>query len=556
MMATITVVISVVVACCLVLAFCVKVVSGNEILVVTGIGATKKVKREVTIILGDKEIIEEQMAYEPKIKIAGACVVVPFIQKSRTFDICVETFSKDGDTIKTVSGVEIDIDWVISYAPNAETIESVKPAIRQFLDKTKEQTREIISNVVAGGVRAVVSTMTPREVMVGKETLDDAVQRSISVQMADLGYKVQLYIQEVRDSDNSTYLHDIAAQDREETRRNAANITAENDQSIREKKAQTERASRDAELQSELQIAEMTRNNEVQKAQYKVETDKARADADIAGQLREAERQKELATNKGQIEVEKQVQENYAAEKRKNVVRTNAEADKIQVEIDASAQAEKAKINAEAKASVMQTEASGQAEAARRVATGQADAVKVTAEAEASRITRTGTAEADIVKVTGLAEAEAIKAKGLSEAAAEKALAEARAANDGVNLKVALAEIQRDTEVQVSTNFAAAMAHVGEKAQFIDMGGSSRADGSDLLTRVLGNLPGLVKQLNVANSALNEEPFNKTINELVHALVASQPSLSKKTDKDAGTEGDGAAPPAENVDDKKEKPES
>ena len=134
--------------------------------------------------------------------------------------------------------------------------------------------------------------MDPVAVMVGKEELDDAVQKNIAGHMAELGYVVQLYIQEVRDTHDSTYFYDIAAKDREDTRRNAANITAENEQSIRERRATTDQAASEAELESRIKVAAKTRDTEVKESEYRAETDRAKAYADIAGELRSAERQK------------------------------------------------------------------------------------------------------------------------------------------------------------------------------------------------------------------------------------------------------------------------
>lgn len=516
---------------CVVLALCVKVVSGNEILVVTGIGATKKTPRTVKVMRDGVEEEEVQIAYVPKIKIAGACVVVPFLQKARKFDVCVETFTKIGDTIKTVSGVEIDIDWGISYAPNAETVESVQPAVRQFLDKSKDEVRTILDNAVAGGVRAVVSTMTPEEVMVGKEKLDDQVQKVISAQMAELGYKVQLYIQEVRDSVGSTYLYDVAAKDREETRRTAANITAMANQDIREKSAAAERIAKEAELDSDVAIAAKGRDTAVQKAQFKAETDKAEADAEIAGQLQMTERQKELAVREGEVVVTKQEQANLAAEKEQAVKVTQAETAKKEKVILSQADSEKKKIEAEAAAAVAVKEAEGKATAAKTAASGEAEAVKVRAEADAEKIRMTGEADAKAISAKGLAEAQAIEAKGLAEAKAEKALADARAANDKVNFEIQKLEIERNAEIQVATSVATVMAKVGENAKFYDFGGKSGESGN-LLTDVLSSLPMLFAKTNLQNNALNGEDVTETLNKVINSVVSPLSALAEKKEKE------------------------
>lgn len=490
----------------------VKVVTGNEVLVVTGVGATKK----VTIKDSNGN---DQITYIPKIRIAGASIVIPFIQRSRRFDICVEKATVTNDTMKTKTGVEIVLDWGISYAPNADTVDSLLPCIRQFLDKEKDEIQEIIRNVVAGGMRAVISTMTPQEVMVGKETLDDNVQKNISGQMAELGYKVQIYIQEVRDAAGSTYYQDLAAQDRETLKRDAANITAQADQEIRQRKAETERAAKEAELESDVTIAEKEKETAVRKAAFKVEQDKADADAEAAGKLRKAERDREVVEKEGQVEVMRQEQANLAAEKEQVVKVTQAETAKKEAVISAEAEAEKKQIEARATAAVLAQEAEGRANAAKADADGEAEAKRLKASADADAVRLAGEAEAAAISAKGKAEAEAIEAKGKAEAEAARALSDAQAANDRVNFEIEKIRIEREAEVQIATNVATVMARIGEKATFYDLGGGSSNNGSDLMTRVLGNIPELIKKINLENQALNGEPINDTIGGLTQSLL-------------------------------------
>lgn len=519
----------------------VKVVTGNEVLVVTGVGATKK----ITIKSKDGEDDKEQVTYVPKIRIAGASIVIPIIQRYKKFDICVEKANVINDTMKTKTGVEIVLDWGISYSPNADTVDSLLPCIRQFLDKQKEEIQDIIKNAVAGGMRAVISTMTPQEVMVGKETLDDLVQKNISVQMAELGYKVQIYIQEVRDAQGSTYYRDLAAEDRETLKRNAANITAEANQEIRKKAAETERAAKEAELESQVTIAEKEKETSVRKAAFRAEKDQAEADAAVAGKLRAAEREREVVEKNGQIEVMRQEQANLAAEKEQIVRVTQAETAKKEAIVKAQAESEQKQIDAEAAAAVLAKEAEGHANAAKAQAEGlatakkteaaaNAEAIKLEAQAEAEKTRMAGQAEAEAISARGKAEAEAIEAKGRAEAEAARVLSDAQAANDRVNFEIQKLEIERDMHVQIATNVAQAMASVGEKATFYDFGGSSGTKDGNLLANVLGSIPELMKKTELKNQALNGESINDTIKGLVNSLAAPLTALSGQ-----GTAGEG-----------------
>ena len=501
----------------------VKVVTGNEVLVVTGVGATKKV-----VVKDDNG--KEQITYAPKIRIAGASIVIPFIQRARRFDICVEKAEQQNDTMKTRTGVEIVLDWGISYAPNADTVESLLPCIRQFLDKDKKEIQDIVKSAVAGGMRAVISTMTPNEVMIGKETLDDLVQKNISGQMDELGYKVQIYIQEVRDASGSTYYQDLAAEDRESLKRDAANITAKANQAIREEAARTERAAKEAELESRVTIAEKEKETAVKEAGFKVEQDQAIADAEVAGKLRAAEREREVVEKNGQVEVMRQEQANLAAQKEQTVALTKAETAKREAVINAESESEQKKIaavaaaevalrEAEGRANAVKAEASGRAEAKKTEAAANAEAVKLEAEAEAQRTSMAGQAEADAISAKGLAEAEAIKAKGKAEAEAARALSDAQAANDRVNFEIEKLRIEYDAQVQIATNVATVMARVGENAEFYDLGGSGTADGKDLMTRVMGNIPDMLKKLDLKNRALNDKPIEDSIGGLMESVL-------------------------------------
>ncbi len=85
----------------------IKTAKGNEALVVSGVGATDK-------------------NGNPKIKRAGGCVVIPFIQKAKYFDLCVRTAKVTGDVTKTQTGVPIQIDWAVAYNPDVSSNESLQ----------------------------------------------------------------------------------------------------------------------------------------------------------------------------------------------------------------------------------------------------------------------------------------------------------------------------------------------------------------------------------------------------------------------------------------------
>lgn len=516
----------------------IKTANANEALVVSGVGATDK-------------------NGNPTIKTAGGRVVIPFIQKAKYFDLCVRTAKVTSDVTKTQTGVPIQIDWAVAYSPDTSSEDSLQKAVRNFLDKDEEALKRVILDVVSGGVRAVIAKMTPEEVMNGKDKLDDQVKDSIAAQMKDLGFNAILSIHEVEDARDGTYYRDLAAKDRETIHMNAENIAAEAAQSMREKRAQTDLAAQQAELDAQVAIAERQRDTDVKKAQFQAETAREQAKSEMAGELEQQAINQELEQKKGAVAVMQAEQANLAALKQQEVAVTQAETAKKTSIIDAQAEAARKKEQATGEAEAQKVSAAGQAEAKKLSAAGEAEAaairktkeatataearkteaegaatarkteaeaeaaaIKVKAEADATSIRATGEAEAAAIAAKGKAEAEAIEAKGKAEAEAARALSDAQAANDKVNFELKKIEIEQSTRVQIATNVATVMAEVGKNAKFYDFGGGSKTEGGgDLLTSVIGRIPQLFAQADAQNQALNEEALTETVKKLVGAIA-------------------------------------
>ena len=110
----------------------------------------------------------------------------------------------------------------------------------------------------------------------------------------------------------------------------------------------------------------------------------------------------------------------------------------------------------------------------------------------------------------------------MAEAEAARALADANAANDKVNFELESLKIETSARVEVATNVAKVMAEVGKNATFYDFGGhvaTDAADGSNLFTRVIGDLPMLFAKANAEGKALNGEDVQDTVQKLTEALV-------------------------------------
>ena len=450
---------------------------------------------KVLIVTGGKE---------PKIKVSGGSFVIPIFRKAQYFDLCMLTIKADRDEVKTVTAVPIIIDWTAQIRPDVNDETRLKKAIMSFKERGQEGIVNDVKLTLTGAVRDIVASMNPEDVLKDKQKFTDKVKEIVADEMVKMGMElVSLNIQDI--TDNNGYYDNMAAPDMQEKRKIAETTTAQVDQEVRTKKAETEKTAKQNELTSQLEIAEKERDNKLKLAEFRSQTDKAEADAAIAGELQKTVRLQEVAEQQGRVEVVRQEQANLAAQKEKDVIATKAEAEKQKKQIEAEAAAKVKTIDAEAQVQVAEREA---------------NAVKIKAEAEAERIKKECSAQAEVAKMKGIAEAEAEKAKLMAKAEGERALAEARASNEKVNFEIEKVKIETQARIEIATKTATIMAELGKNAQFVNIGGNSQGGNTgNALLDTLSGIPELMKILDTKNQALNGKPFNDELNGLVKAAA-------------------------------------
>ena len=470
------------------------------------------------------------------------------LRKHQFFPLGVMTVRSNDQETQTKTLVPVVVQWTAQLRADVETPGALEKAVQGFSGYTEEgHISQSLQQTLDGEVRAVVATMTPEQVVQDKDGFSTQVASGVQKRMEDLGFKlVSLNIAEV--TDRNGHFHNIAAKDREERRREAETLTAQANQAVAVEKARSDEISQNAELERDLNVAEKTREVTLRKSAIQAETDQAQANAAIAGQLQTEIRNIELAAREGEVAVVREQQREAAAVARRAVELTDAETQKQRTEIEAAAKARKDEIEADAAAVVLERTAKGEADASVAKAQGEADAINRTTEARTNEIRQTGLAQAEVARAQGEAEAAATLAKGEAEAQVQRSMAEALAANDGANLRVTLAEIQRDTTVKVYSAMGEVMGSIGERATFIDMGGSSSGDG-DLLSKVLGNVPELFKQLDVKSNALNGGSFGDTLGTLFASLTGNSPAEEPASNAASTTVVTTASPASVSIDD-------
>lgn len=490
---------------------------------------------------------------EPVIKVSGGSFVIPIFRKAQYFDLCMLTVKADRDEIRTITSVPIVTDWTAQIRPDTGDMANLKKAIISFKERGQDGIIQDVKLTLTGAVRDIVASMTPEAVLRDKAEFAQKVRETVEDEMRNMGMElVSLNIQDI--SDNNHYYDNIAALDMEDKRLAADTKRAEIDRDVRKKQAEAERDASQNELEARLAIAEKQRDNDIKAAGFKAETDRANADAEVAGELQMTIRQQEVAEQQGRVEVVRQEQANLAAQKKKAVIATEAEAEKERLRISAEADADVDKIAAQTRVQVAQLDANAltvsaeaSAEKTRKEGQAVADVTRQKGLAEAEVTKEIGIAEAEVAKMRGLAEAEAERARLMAQADGERALADARASNEKVNFEIEKIRIENEARITIATKTAEIMANLGQNAEFVNIGGSAQGNGAlgggtgNVLLDTLAGIPTLMKTLDVQNQALNGRPFNEEVNNLVGAVVSPMRGLL------VNQETPNADAPAENV---------
>ncbi len=487
----------------------------------------KKAKgNEVLVVSGTKS--------GTKVYPGGGTFVSPF-QEHDKFTTEVLGLKGDGKEAPTKPKIPVVVDWNAQVRPDDSSDAQLIRAYKDFYGAYEPE--EIIASlegVLNGELRNVIGEMTPEQLLHEKDQFNQRVTEGASERVKELGFKlVNLNLSEV--TDKNGYFDDMAAEEREAKRENAANIKADSATRIAVKQAEATQRSEDSRITTQLMVDERELDAALKRAEYKSQKDVAEADAAVAGALRTSVREREIAANQGAVAVVQAEEDQKAAAAQRAAALTRAETERQREVIAAQGKKEQNEIAAFAEAIVAAQRAKGEADAAAATADGKAratrveaqasaDALNLTADAEADKVRKTGLADAEVAQAKGEAEAAAIRAKGEAEAEVQRLMAEALAANEGANLKVSIAEIESRTRIQVATALGTAMHEVGTNATIIDMGGNGSGQGG-LLGSLLGGIPELAKVLDVKSRALNGENFTETLAGIVGAVTGKAVSV-------------------------------
>lgn len=449
-----------------------------------------------------------------KTVIGKGCFVIPIIQKCGKMSLeNIQADFTSRDEIPTKDAINILVDAVANVSISQDP-ELLKIASSKFLGYSIRDIREIITPVLEGNIREIISQTTLKELIQGdKKEFAEKVAENVAPNLADMGLQLTTFnIQNFKD--NNGVIKNLGIENTVQISKDAQKAKAAAEAEIAIAQAEAEKAANDAHIKSQTEIALKNNEFEIKKAELKKAADIKKAEADAAYKIQREEQRKTEEITTANANLAKQEKEIELKEREVAIKERQLEA-----EIKKTAEARKYAIQQDADAKLYDTQKASEAELFERQRKAEAEKFEAEQQAEATK------AESEAKRIAMENEAAGIEAKGRAEAAAIQAKAEAEA--EGL-LKKAEAMKQygeaamADMQLEVSKAYiaklpeivaAAGQAYSNVDAIYMYGGDSSKLTG-DIMTNITQISEGLSKSLGidlsqVANSFLGAKMANK-----------------------------------------------
>lgn len=425
----------------------------------------------------------------------GMAFVLPILQDYKMLDLTIITIKTEKDEVYTQSGVPIQLDWVAQVQIDSENTALVTAA-RAFLDKTREEVRQVIEETLSANFRAIVGQMSVESIHRDRDAFIQSVQDLASDDVAAMGVRIiSMGIEEI--TDNEGYLQAMAAPQIAAVKRDAKIAEAEAERAARVKAATATREAEQAELDALRET--LAQREALQLREVEV---KRRVDIEKAGSDQEIQQRRALA-----VEQQQEAEVLVPARAERQAVEIRAEAERRRIEIEAEAERKRVTISAEA----------------------QATATRDRALAEAEAVEKKGAAEASAFQAMRQAEAEGERAKLLAEAEGRRELAAATAAEDSINLRQFIIEEVTRADVAKVQAIAEALAGLGGNVRIVQFGDSGNGKNGNTFMNMLMDIPEVADMFRTKVEALSGQDFEKTL-ERVMMMFNSLKSVDAQHD--------------------------
>src|SRR5256714_11505684 len=237
----------------------------------------------------------------------GGSLINPFTERVETMSLELITLDIITPEMYTKAGVPIKVDGVAQIKVKGDDV-SIRTAAEQFLNKSKEEIKNIAYQTVAGHLRAILGTLTVEEVYGGHEAFAQRVAEVSAGDLQNMGLEVVSFtIREI--SDSRGYLEAIGKTRIAQVKRDAqiGEAEANRDATIRAAQANQEAAT--AKFEADTKIAEADRDYKLKVQDYTASVNQKKAEADLAYDLQRYKTEQAVKEQSVQVQIVEKIKQ-------------------------------------------------------------------------------------------------------------------------------------------------------------------------------------------------------------------------------------------------------
>ena len=229
---------------------------------------------------------------KPRILVGKAGIKIPFLERMDKLALgAIQIDVKTGSAVPTAEYINVRVDSTVSVRVG-QSEEMIALAAQNFLNVSREQIAQKINDLLEGNIREIVGQMKLTEMVGDRKAFSEKVQENAVPDLARFGLElVSFNVQNF--SDDNDVITNLGIDNVEQIRKDAAIAKSNAQREIAVAEAENAKASNDARVKAEEEIAKRNNSLAIQKAQLKQEADTKQAQANAAMEI-ESENQRKL----------------------------------------------------------------------------------------------------------------------------------------------------------------------------------------------------------------------------------------------------------------------
>lgn len=336
--------------------------------------------------------------------IGKAGIRIPFFE--RLDKLSLKMFSVDvktTDFVPNADYINVKVDASVKLRVG-QSKEMRELAAQFFLNEREETIISRVQDTLEGNMREIIGQMKLKEMVTDRKTFGERVQANAVPDLEKMGLELMAFnVQSFIDQDD--VIQNLGIDNVSQIRKSAAIAKAEADRDVAIAQAQTEKEANDAQVQSQIDIAEKQNSLAIKQSELKMVSDNKKAIADAVYEIQSQEQRKSIEITSVEADI----------------ARTDKQAELKAKEVEVAKQTLDAEVRAKADANLYEQQKTAEAELYKRQKEAEAAKYEKEQEAEAIKIQAVANKEAKEQEAIGIAavgkaEAEAIQAKALAEA--------------------------------------------------------------------------------------------------------------------------------------------